>query len=100
MATRSPDHPLKVVRLTIHLPTLENEQVTTATMTGENPYAKDPLWRWSETWSWSERQDGMDPVDTLRWLLTIACQDHPRSQEHWQRQVTHGEGWEQLDMFE
>ena len=100
MATRSPDHPLKTVRLTITLPHLDNGFVTTCVMTGENPYAKDPLWRWAETWHHEERQQGHDPVDTLRWLLTIACEDHPRSQEHWQRQVTHGEGWDQLDLFE
>ena len=100
MGTRSPQHPLTIVRLKVDLPTHLNEYQTRARMTGENVYAKDYLWRWEETWSYAERQAGIDPVDTLRWLLTIATQDHPRSQDHLQRQITHGEGWEQLEAFD
>lgn len=100
MPRRDPHKPLKTVRLAVTLPHMDNDGTMTCVMTGENPFSKDPLWRWAETWTAEELADGADPVDTLRWLLTIATQDHPRSQDHWQRQVTHGEGWEQLEMFE
>lgn len=100
MANRSPHHPLTIVRVKLDLPTLTNESVTTCRVTGENPFAKDPLWQWKETWSWSERKDGLDPIDSLTWLLRIAHDDHPDTQEHLERQVRHSDGWEQLEFFE
>lgn len=99
MGFRSKGHPLTTVRFTVTLPSHLNEYQTRVTATGENPYVKDPLWRYEETWSYSEQQAGLDPSDTLRWVALICLQDHPRDQEAMNRQLACVPEWEQLEAF-
>lgn len=98
MAYRSAPHPLKTVRFTLTLPDVGGEYLTRLTAVGENPYKADPLWRYEETWSWSERQDGLDPSDTLRWVALICLQDHPQDQERMNRALACLPDWEQLEL--
>lgn len=99
MAYRSAHHPLVTVRFTLTLPRVGGSEATRITATGENPYVKEPLWRWEESWSWSEQRDGLDPTDTLRWVALIALQDHPTDQETMNRRLALVPDWEQLEAF-
>nr|CRY97747.1 hypothetical protein [uncultured prokaryote]CRY97749.1 hypothetical protein [uncultured prokaryote] len=72
-----PDHALEVVQLRLSLPSRRNDHLTTAELHGMSSTKRGSLWSMTETWSWSEQQDGLQPVDAISHALLAIVQDRP-----------------------
>jgi len=98
MAYPSPPAPLETVDFTLKLPTRRNEHTTTLFVAGRSQDRRTALWTYEEVWSWSEQQDGLQPVDVLHHIGLCTTQNRPNSRFMLDRSMQGLPCWEQGEL--
>jgi hypothetical protein len=99
MAWNVPLPALQTVVATLHLPGPHNSHETILTVAGLAETRRVNLWTYSETWSYEQQQQGLEPCDAAHHILLAARQDRPNSREQLDRSLRGEPAWEQLHLW-
>lgn len=92
-----PTHELETVTATLKLPTPRTGLDTTLEVQGRSSTQRRALWSYRESWGAGEQRGGLEPADTLHWLILAAIQDRPGSPEGLKRSIT-PQGWQDVQL--
>lgn len=98
MAYPSPTQPLETVTFTLHVPTYRNDRRTRLHVTGSSEHRRNVLWSYSEEWSLTEQEDGLQPCDVVHHLALCSWQDRPNSRFLLDRSMRGLPCWEQGEL--
>lgn len=93
------EHRLDRVDVSLWLPSARNNRQTRVEAHGRSETSRADLWSYRELWSWSEQQNGLQPVDSIQHVLLVASQDRPGTQGQFQAYLTGQERADMLPMF-
>lgn len=89
----APQHDLEVITSKLTLPSLANHHTTTLLVTGETSTKRSSLWAYAEAFRPDQIGTLLEAVQQIEWVMGIAAQDRPVTQQGLQRALLPG-GWQ------